>query len=71
MFQTTDKIFNYTNCVDVNSVTKHDTDEVMKKLEQIVDEGFIFSHKNSRITLNKTQEYLDILLDLIKKRLTF
>lgn len=71
LLQTTDKIFDYTNCVDVNNVTKHDTDEVMRKLEQVVDEEFIFSHKNSRIALNKTQAYLDILLDLIKKRLTF
>lgn len=72
LLQTTDKILEHTNCVNVNGthLTKRDKNELIHKLDQIVDGGFIFSHQNSRIALNKTQQYLDVLIDLIKKRLT-
>lgn len=72
LFQTTDKILEHTNCVNVNDrrITKADVTDVMAKLEQIVNSGGMFAHQNSRVALNSTQQYLDVLIDLIKKRLS-
>lgn len=72
LFTTTDKILEHTNCVNINNkrITKGDLNDVMNKLEQIVDNGGIFAHQNSRVALNNTQQYLDVLIDLIKKRLS-
>lgn len=72
LFQTTDKILENTNCVNVDDrpITKRDITDVMIKLEQIVDKGGLFSPQNSRLALNNTQQYLDVLVDLIKKRLS-
>jgi len=70
LFQTADNILEHTNAAKVNSrhVTKADITDVMIKLEQIVDSGGMFAHQNPRVALNKTQQYLDVLMDLIKKR---
>lgn len=72
LFQTTDKILEHTNCVNIDDrpITKRDITDVMIKLEQIVDKGGLFSTQNSRLALNSTQQYLDVLIDLIKKRLS-
>lgn len=72
LFQTTDKILEHTNCVNIDDrpITKRDVTDVMIKLEQIVDRGGLFSTQNSRLALNSTQQYLDVLIDLLKKRLS-
>jgi len=72
LFQTTDKILEHTNCVNVSDrrITKAEVNDVMTKLEQIVGSGGMFAHQNSRVALNSTQQYLDVLIDLIKKRLS-
>lgn len=72
LFQTTDKILAHTNCVNIDDrpITKRDVTDLMIKLEQIVDKGGLFSTQNSRLALNSTQQYLDVLVDLIKKRLS-
>lgn len=72
LFQTADKILEHTNCVNVSDrhITKADVTDVMIKLEQIVNSGGMFGHQNSRVALNSTQQYLDVLTDLIKKRLS-
>lgn len=72
LFQTADKILDHTNCVNIDDrpITKRDITDVMIKLEQIVDRGGLFSTQNSRLALNSTQQYLDVLIDLIKKRLS-
>lgn len=72
LFTTTDKILKHTNCINVSDrrITKVELNDVMNKLEQIVDNGGIFAHQNSRVALNSTQQYLDVLFDLIKQRLS-
>lgn len=72
LFQTTDKILEHTNCVNIDDrpITKRDVSDVMIKLEQIVEKGGLFSTQNSRLALNSTQQYLNVLIDLIKKRLS-
>lgn len=72
LFQTTDKILEHTNCTNANDrrITNVDITNVMIKLEHIVENGGMFSHQNSRVALNSTQQYLDVLIDLIKKRLS-
>lgn len=69
LFQTTDKILEHTNCINVNDrrVSNRDVTDVILKLEQIVNNGGIFNHQNS---LHNTQQYLELLIDLVKKRLS-
>lgn len=70
LFQTVDKILEHTNSINVNDgrVTKGDITDVMIKLEQIVGNGGMFLQQNTRVALNNTQQYLDLLTELIKKR---
>lgn len=72
LFQTADKILRHTNGINANdkhfTVTKEDKTDIMIKLEQIIDSGGIFVHQNSKIALNNSQQYLDILVEVIKKR---
>lgn len=72
LFQTADKILEHTNCINSNDrhISNVDLANIMVKLEHIVDNGGMFAHQNSRVALNSTQQYLDILIDLIKKRLS-
>lgn len=69
LFQTADKILEHTNCINVNErhVSNKDITDVMVKLEQIINSGGIFTHQNS---LHGTQQYLELLIDLVKKRLS-
>lgn len=70
LFQTADKILEHTNGVNVNDrrLTKGDVAGVMIKLEQIVESGGLFGQQNAKVVLNNTQQYLDVLIDVIKKR---
>lgn len=72
LFQTVDTILEHTKCANVNErqFTKNDVTDLMIKLEQIVESGGMFTNQNSRVALNSTQQYLDVLIDLIKKRLS-
>lgn len=73
LFQTADKILEHTNSINVNDgrLTKGDITDVMIKLEQIVNSGGMFFQQNSKVALNNTQKYLDLLTELIKKRSSF
>lgn len=70
LLKTADTILDNINGINVNNklVTQTDVNDVIIKLEQIVDSGGIFTEQNPKIALNNTQQYLDILIDLIKKR---
>lgn len=70
LLKTADTILDNINGINVNNtlVTQADVNDVIIKLEQIVDSGGIFTEQNPKIALNNTQQYLDILIDLIKKR---
>lgn len=72
LFQTVDTILEHTKCANVNErqFTKNDVTDLMIKLEQIVESGGMFTNQNSRVALNSTQQYLDVLIDLIQKRLS-
>jgi len=70
LIQATDNILKYTNCINNVNNSTQDLMEVMMRLENIVHGGNIFSHQNSTQALNNTQQYLNILIDLIKKRLS-
>lgn len=71
LFKAADNILEHTKGVNVNDkcLTKADINDVMIKLEQIVDSGSMFTSQNPRVALNNSQQYLDILVDLIKTRL--
>lgn len=73
LFQSVDTILKHTKCANVNDgqFTKTDITDLMIKLEHIVEDGGMFTNQNSRVSLNSTQQYLDVLIDLIKKRLSF
>lgn len=72
LFQTADKILEHTNCINANDrhISNMDITNIMIKLEHIVENGGMFAHQNSRVALNSNQQYLDLLIDLIKKRLS-
>lgn len=70
LIQAADNILNYTNCINNVNNSTQDLMEVMMRLENIVHGGSIFSPQNSTQALNNTQQYLNILTDLIKKRLS-
>jgi len=73
LIEAADNILEHTNCfsnVNYTHTTKQDVTEVITRLQHIVHRGSIFSHQNSSQALNNTQQYLNILVDLIKKRLS-
>ncbi|XP_050438711.1 mitogen-activated protein kinase-binding protein 1 [Adelges cooleyi] len=71
LFQTADTILEHLNGINVTDnkrITKGDIATVVNKLEQIVDNGGLFSQQSSSTSLSNTQQYLDVLVDLVKKR---
>lgn len=72
LFKTADTILENTNGFNSSDtlITQVDVNNIISKLEQIVDSGGIFSEQNPKTALNNTQQFLDILIDLIKKRLS-
>ncbi|VVC42307.1 Hypothetical protein CINCED_3A022545 [Cinara cedri] len=69
LFQTADKILVHTNCINNNNkhASNRDITDVILKLEQIVNKGGVIPHQNS---LHSTQQYLELLVDIVKKRLS-
>lgn len=71
LIQAADNILEHTNCIgDSDSLTNVAKEDVIMKLEHIIHRGSIFSDQNSTQVLKNTQQYLNILIDLIKKRLS-
>lgn len=72
LFKTADTILENTNGLDSSvTLTKQvDVNYIVSKLEQIIDKGGLFSEQNPKTALNNTQQYLDILIELINKRLS-
>jgi len=72
LFKTADTILENTNGFNSSDtiITQVDINNIISKLEQIVDSGGMFSEQSPKTALNNTQQYLDILIDLIRKRLS-
>ncbi|XP_050529445.1 mitogen-activated protein kinase-binding protein 1 [Daktulosphaira vitifoliae] len=72
LFQTADRILDHINGIGVSEngrISKKDVTIVIHQLEHIVEQGGIFSTQlGSSSAINSIQEYLDILIDVIKKR---